>query len=237
MTLMSFAAAAYTKFLDFLYPPECVICHTPGTFLCADCLAEIEPIAEPLCPTCGYPLPAPHAECRQCRRYPVRWVSTIRSVALFTPGVLREAIHKFKYQNMEILGKSLAPLLTTCYTINQMNAQVIVPVPLHKSRYKQRGYNQSEILARQLSAQLELPVDTTSLVRHRRTKPQMSLNATQRQSNVAGAFLCNGNTISGKAVLLIDDVCTTGATLDACGAALRHTGASVVTALTLARAV
>ncbi len=237
MTLTSFVASVYTTFLDFLYPPECVICHTPGTFLCADCLSEIEPIAEPICAVCGYPLPAPNAECRQCRRYPLRAVNNIRSVALFTPGVLREAIHKFKYQNMEILGKSLAPLLTTCYTINQMDAQVIVPVPLHKSRYKQRGYNQSEILARQLAAQIGLPVDATSLVRHRRTQPQMSLSAARRQSNVADAFLCNSNTILGKAVLLIDDVCTTGATLDACGSALMNAGASVVNALTLARAV
>ncbi len=234
--MMSSVVSAYNAFLDFLYPPECVICHTPGTFLCADCLATIEPITEPKCAVCGYPLPHSDASCPQCRRYPVEALDGVRSVALFHSGVLREAIHKFKYENMEILGKSLAPLLTTCYTINQMKAQVIVPVPLHTSRHKQRGYNQSAVLADYMAAELNLPVDTVSLVRQRRTKPQMSLSAAQRQLNVADAFVCRTGTISGKAVLLIDDVCTTGATLDACAAALKRAGALSVNALTLARA-
>jgi len=236
MTLTSTVVAAYNAFLDFLYPPECVICHTPGSFLCAECFATIEPIDEPVCTRCGYPLPHPDAPCAQCRRFPLQAIDSLRSAAFFKTGVLREAIHKFKYQNMEILGKSLAPLLTTCYTINQMKAQVVVPVPLHKSRQKQRGYNQSAILAAHLATALDLPVDTASLIRHRHTKPQMSLSAAQRQLNVADAFFCRTGAVSGKAVLLIDDVCTTGATLDACASALKMAGASSVSALTLARA-
>ncbi len=236
MTLIPQLEAAFNAFVDFLYPPECVICHTPGIFLCADCLSQIEPIASPFCSTCGYPLPSLGADCSQCYRYPLRALDSIRSVALFEEGALREVIHCFKYQNMQILGKSLAPLLTTCYTINQMNAHIIVPVPLHTTRQKERGYNQSAILAKQLTEQLDVPTDATSLIRHRKTQAQMTLSAAQRQLNVAHAFMYRG-TLAGTTVLLIDDVCTTGATLDACAQALKQAGASTVSALTLARAV
>ena len=161
---------------------------------------------------------------------------SIRSATFFESGALRNVIHKFKYENLHILGKSLASLLATCYTINQMKADIIVPVPLHKSRLKDRGYNQSAILARELARQLNLPVDEKTLIRHRKTQSQMSLNANDRQKNVAEAFSCRKNILTAKTVLLIDDVCTTGATLDACAAALKATGITTVDALTIARA-
>jgi len=163
-------------------------------------------------------------------------LSSIRSATFFESGALRNVIHKFKYENLHILGKSLASLLATCYTINQMKADIIVPVPLHKSRLKDRGYNQSAILARELARQLNLPVDEKTLIRHRKTQSQMSLNANDRQKNVAEAFSCRKNILTAKTVLLIDDVCTTGATLDACAAALKATGITTIDALTIARA-
>jgi ComF family protein len=178
----------------------------------------------------------PNAHCHQCEHHPLSALNSIRSAAFFESGHLREVVHKFKYDNLFILGKSLASLLATCYTINQMKADIIVPVPLHKSRMKERGYNQSAVLAKELARLLHLPVDEKTLIRHRKTQSQMSLNAIDRQKNVANAFSCQRNSLTTKNVLLIDDVCTTGATLDACAATLKTHGAMTVNALTIARA-
>ncbi len=235
-TWVSEIAAALEAFTDFLYPPACVLCGTPGQFVCDACMAAIPLIEPPYCPTCGYPGAAHPSACSQCRRFPLTSLDAICSAAMFDEGALRTLIHKFKYEYMRILGKSLAPLLAACYTINQMNAKIIVPVPLHKSRQKFRGYNQSAVLAKTLSGIIGVPVDTTTLFRHRKTKTQMELNATDRQANVAGAFKCASDALAGKSVLLIDDVCTTGATLDACASALKKSGVASVSALTLGRA-
>ncbi len=236
MTWKSDVATAFDAFTDFLYPPECVLCHTPGQFVCATCLSAISPIEPPYCPVCGYPGASRPAECSQCQRFPLMSLDAIRSAAMFDEGALRTLIHKFKYEYMRVLGKSLAPLLAACYTIHQMNTKIIVPVPLHKSRQKFRGYNQSAELAKALSGNIGIPVDTATLVRYRKTKTQMELNAVARQANVAGAFVCTSDVLAGQSVLLIDDVCTTGATLDACASALKKSGVISVSALTLGRA-
>jgi ComF family protein len=117
-----------------------------------------------------------------------------------------------------------------------MPVDVVVPVPLHTARLRERGYNQAALLARELAQQAGLPIDEGTLVRKRATAPQVELNAKQRKENVHGAFYCSGNALTGKRVLLIDDVCTTGATLEACAVALYENGARSVQALTLARA-
>ncbi len=157
-------------------------------------------------------------------------------MALFENAPLRTAIHKFKYQNYHVLAKTLAPLLATCYTITSLNTEAIVPVPLHRARHKQRGYNQAELLAKELTKHVQQPINVHTLIRCRPTKSQMTLNAVERQHNVANAFTCRNNQLQDKTVLLIDDVCTTGATLDACAEALQQAGAKAVYGLTLARA-
>jgi ComF family protein len=116
------------------------------------------------------------------------------------------------------------------------SVDVVVPVPLHKRRLRNRGFNQAAHLARELSRHIAVLVDRTILVRHRRTAPQVDLDFDQRRENVRGAFRCVGPEVVGKSVLLVDDVCTTGSTLEACAAALRQGGATRVQALTLARA-
>jgi len=118
-----------------------------------------------------------------------------------------------------------------------MPADVLVPVPLHTARLRERGYNQAALLAREMSRRVGLAVDEQTLVRQRATAPQVELDAAQRRENVRDAFHCSGNGLAGKRVLLIDDVCTTGATLEACAIALYDEGeARGVQALTLARA-
>ena len=117
-----------------------------------------------------------------------------------------------------------------------MEVDVVVPVPLHKQRQRRRGFNQAALLARRFAQQVDLPVDEASLVRHRQTAAQVELNAEQRKANVQDAFRCVSRGVVGKRVLLVDDVCTTGSTLEACATALREGGAKSVQALTLARA-
>ena len=118
----------------------------------------------------------------------------------------------------------------------RLPADVLVPVPLHPARLRDRGYNQSALLAKAMAVDGAAPVDAHSLVRRRSTVPQVGLDAGQRLENVRGAFHCSADGLEGKNVLLIDDVCTTGATLEACAVALFQAGARGVRALTLARA-
>lgn len=159
----------------------------------------------------------------------------IRSVLLFE-GPARAAIHYFKYRQAQELAKPLGGLLAEYWLSHPIQVDLIVPVPLHPSRLRVRGYNQAALLAQQLGQRAGLPVDEGALRRIRATASQMRLDARQRRQNVRGAFRCPDGRVRGQQVLLIDDVCTTGATLEACADALRAGGAKAVWALTLARA-
>lgn len=159
----------------------------------------------------------------------------IRSVLLFE-GPARAAIHYFKYRRAQELAKPLGGLLAEYWLSHPIQVDLIVPVPLHPSRLRVRGYNQAALLAQQLGQRAGLPVDEGALRRIRATASQMRLDARQRRQNVQGAFHCPDGRVRGQQVLLIDDVCTTGATLEACADALRAGGAKAVWALTLARA-
>lgn len=129
----------------------------------------------------------------------------------------------------------LGRMLFTYWETEKLPADLVIPVPLHPSRQKARGYNQAGLLAAVLARHAQLPVNERDLVRTRATMPQVGLGAEERKANVRHAFAWNGNHLEGTRVLLIDDVCTTGATLDACASALRQAGANSVWALTLAR--
>jgi ComF family protein len=159
----------------------------------------------------------------------------IRATALFE-GTLREAIHALKYKNMRSLAPFLGQMLVETYEAEALPADVLVPVPLHRRRLRERGYNQSSLLAKYVGQVTGLPVSTTSLRRVRYTISQTQLNAEERVHNVSGAFLCSREDVGDRQVLLIDDVCTTGATLEACSVALYDGGARSVWALTVARA-
>lgn len=218
--------------LDLVFPPHCVACGERGSWLCPACLARVQRLAHPLCPRCGEPA-ADAARCPRRRQHP-RQLDGLRSAA-WHAGPLRAAIHHFKYRGLHVLAQPLAGILIDAWREEAPPAALLIPVPLHPQRVRERGYNQAALLAEHMGRALALPVDSASLARIRPTPPQVGLTASQRRANVEDAFLCRGRSLSGRAVCLIDDLYTTGATLDACAAALRSAGAQSVWAYTLAR--
>jgi ComF family protein len=148
---------------------------------------------------------------------------------------LQEAIHQLKYANLSAVARPLGETLADFWQGNPLPADLLVPVPLHPRRERERGYNQASLLAKALGEAIGLPVLEHAMVRVRETRPQVGLNSEERRENVRGAFHCESTHLAGRHVALIDDVCTTGATLEACSLALRQAGAASIWALTLAR--
>jgi len=189
----------------------------------------------PLCPRCGKPQTS-GILCPSC----VSWqaeIDGIRSPFRFD-GVIRQAIHQLKYRNLRAQVTTLARLLQDYLATNPMPGEVLAPVPLHRKRLRERGYNQSSLLAKELGKLTGLPVVDDCLIRQRYAPPQARTSTVaERRSNVANAFACRDNRLRDKQVLLIDDVSTSGTTLDACATALKASGATSVWGLVLAREI
>ncbi len=160
----------------------------------------------------------------------------LRSWLVFE-GPIRQALHKIKYRRNFSLGEALARQFSGYVSRLYWPVDLIVPVPLGKQRMSERGYNQVGLVAMPLAAILNLQYAPRAVVRSRETRTQVGLSISERKENVAGAFLADRNTVSGKKVLLLDDVATTGATISACASSLLEAGARSVHALTLARAL
>lgn len=174
-------------------------------------------------------------------------VDGIRSVVLFEREA-RQAVHLLKYRNRPTLAEPLARLMADYWQMHPIPVDLVTAVPLHPARQRERGYNQADLLAQAFGRMIGVPVGSAVLRRARHTRPQVSLNAVQRRENVQSAFTIIAPTqfstrqggdslvVSGRRVLVIDDVCTTGSTLEACSLALKAAGASSVWGFTLARA-
>ncbi|NLF00471.1 MAG: ComF family protein [Anaerolineales bacterium] len=204
-----------------------------GAWLCDACQQRAARVAPPFCTRCGDAITTGEL-CPRCQVTPLR-LDCVRS-AFYFEGVVRDTIHEFKYNGVTVLAEPLSDLMARYWHDHPLPADVLVPVALHKARLRERGYNQAELLARALGRRIGLPVNTATLVRQRATAPQVELDMQERKRNVEGAFEVHGQELTGRKVLLLDDVCTTAATLDACAAALRDGGVESVAALTLARA-
>jgi competence protein ComFC len=223
------------KVVDFLFPPHCLGCGREGDFLCISCRRTLPRLLPPLCPKCSRPL-VREDRCPICQKWTLE-INGIRAPFLFQ-GAVRQAVHQLKYNNFKALAFPLAQLLAEYLETRLLPVEVIVPVPLHPRRLRERGYNQSALLARELGRLTSLPVVEDSLFRLTDTPAQArAANAEIRRSNVEGVFACREGKLEGKQVLLIDDVCTTGATLDSCAIALKRAGVSSVWGLALAREV
>ncbi|OGN96505.1 MAG: hypothetical protein A2Z77_07560 [Chloroflexi bacterium RBG_13_51_36] len=221
--------------VDSFFPRRCVGCGKGGSLLCPECLEKLPRILPPFCPRCGRPQ-ASGIVCPDCRRRKTE-IDGIRSPFRFDE-VMRKAIHELKYRNLKAISSRLAELLADYVRANPVPGQVLVGVPLHPRRLRERGYNQSSLLARELGKRIGLPVVEDCLVRVRQAQPQVrAVDVEERRRNVAGAFVCRDEKSGGKQVVLIDDVCTSGATLESCAAALKNKGAASVWGLTLAREI
>jgi ComF family protein len=220
--------------LDFVYPPICFVCHSRSEKeICDRCLKAISFIKEPVCYKCGKPTLHQVTDCLACRGQGFKFISA-RAVGLYK-GVLKEALHCFKYQN----GKRLAPIFADLMTQavdkwHLKNIQAITYVPLTARKEIARGYNQSKLLASSLSKNLQLPL-LNLLKKCRETAEQSSLTFKDRKGNVKGAFQARSE--FKDSVLLVDDIFTTGSTVQECTKALRKAGVSNVYVITVARVI
>ena len=222
--------------------PVCASCDSPLDCptegpVCAGCWQSILPLTPPLCDRCGDPLrtwrvQSSSSHCPRCRRRRSS-VDRARSIGAYD-GALRAIVHALKYDGRRSLSRRLGALMLERGADILAGAAFVVPVPLHRSRCRQRGFNQ----AADLAGALGLPV-CHALKRARPTLAQTSLPAARRHHNVRGAFAPTrpGQSLRGSTVVLVDDVCTTGATLDACARALKAVGVAEVRAITVARVV
>jgi len=188
-----------------------------------------------LCPRCGRPQ-ASGIVCPSCWHRQTE-LDGIRSLFSFD-AVIRKAIHQLKYRNLRAIVPCLAELLADYLRSNPLPGEALVSVPLHPRRLRERGYNQSSLLARELAKRIELLVFEDCLIRVKQARPQArATDVEERRRNVAHAFVCREEKVEGKQIILIDDVCTSGATLESCAAALKSKGAVSVWGLTLAREI
>jgi competence protein ComFC len=221
--------------VDSFFPRRCVGCGRVGDFLCPDCLRKLPRITAPFCPRCGRPQVS-GIVCPSCWQRPTE-IDGIRSPFRFDE-VVRKSIHDLKYRNLKAISPCLAELLADYLEENPLPGEALVSVPLHFRRLRERGYNQSGLLARELGKRIGLPVMEDCLIRVKQAQPQVrAVDVEERRRNVADAFVCRDKRVSGKQIILIDDVCTSGATLESCAAALRNSGATSVWGLTFAREI
>ena len=236
---------AWQSALDAVFPPRCGGCRRfSQAIFCERCQSQVVVLRGPRCEICGLlfdPLARGAAICARCREQPPAF-ERARAAWVFE-GAPRALIHRFKYERRFALAARLAPPMSLTRGAREMleawQPRFLVPVPLHASRLRARGFNQSALLARELSLGCGVPA-LELLQRTRRTPPQVGLARKERQHNVRGAFaadeyLWEKHRVKGARILLIDDVFTTGATLGECAQTLKKAGASAVGALTIAR--
>jgi len=234
--------------LDFVLPPRCLICSVstsgaPLPWVCQRCWGAVEYITPPTCAQCGQPLAAPAEgiattthRCGACLLTPPTY-DRARAVGLYE-GVLRDLIHAMKYQRIYGLVRPLGDLLQQHFPTHWSAPPpaALVPVPLHRSKLRSREFDQALALARHVSQGVGIPLWADVLVRHRPTLSQVGLNAVERRRNIRDAFTVQKpQCCAGKALLIIDDVYTTGATVQECARLLRQAGATRVDVYTVAR--
>lgn len=225
-----------SQFVNLLFPPVCVCCRKVGEILCQDCLGQVNWVEEPICQDCGRTVSRSMSHCDGCRKRPLP-LKQIRAAVLFDK-IIPDTIHQLKYRNTFGLAEPLGKLMVHAWPTWATNIDIVLPIPLHSQRQKKRGYNQSALLVKTFCRELSLPSNQQTLIRTRKTPPQVGLNAKERQTNVSGAFAVkNQHAIKGGNILLVDDVCTTGATLIAATEALLAAGVNTVSAYCLARAM
>lgn len=227
--------------ISFIYPAQCRVCDNVLGFesipyVCDTCCNNIDIIVPPWCNICG--IPNTEDVCDNCATKPPQY-GKLRTIALYR-GTLQQLIHLYKFEKRTTLVKYLAHLITTNLPndISFTDYDFIVPIPIHKKRLKERGFNQTTLLANHISKITDNQVETNSLIRKKNTSPQSSLDREARNTNIIGAFqLLNSDIFYNKQILLLDDVYTTGATVQEAVKVLWNADPKEIDILTLARAL
>lgn len=223
--------------LDLLYPARCPVCHgiiRGRGSACASCRKQLPYIREPKCKKCGKDIDRPEDEyCRDCQRF---FHGFDKGAAVFAYNdLMRHSISMFKYHNRREYADFYAEEMQehcSCL-LKQARPDVILPIPLHRQKKRQRGFNQTELVAKKLGRRIQVPVDTEYLIRKEKTTPQKELTRVQRKENLRKAFALSGKKREYSRVLLIDDIYTTGATMDAVSEILKENGTKYVFFLTI----
>ncbi|MFZ4537994.1 double zinc ribbon domain-containing protein [Propionivibrio sp.] len=225
--------ASIRRCLGKLLAQDCLLCAAASAddILCAACAAELPQLQKPCCPKCALPTPMGET-CGRCLAKPPYYDATLAALRYDFP--LDKLVQSFKYGHRLALGAYFGRQLAAL--ISNGVADIIIPLPLHPERLRERGFNQALEIARPVSTMTNLPIDATSCSRTRNTPAQANLPWRERVKNVRGAFHCSSD-FTERRVLLVDDVMTTGATLDECARTLKLHGAVEVTLLVVARAL
>ena len=238
--LLRSATYLFAQVFDVMLPRVCMLCGDPlpgPGALCRDCYGRFETIPGPVCTCCGAVFPSPQGSdhlCGECIARPAHY-DCARSAGVYA-GELRRAIQQFKFRRGSMLAGPLAEFAANLTGLGRDGRyDALVPVPLHTQRLRSRGYNQSLLLAQGLGRLWSVPVERDFLLRISWRVPQASLSRQQRRRAVAGAFACRDRRHAGARLLLVDDVFTSGATVNECARTLKRCGAAAVDVLTVAR--
>ena len=237
--------------LDLLFPIQCMGCGAYGFFICTLCESVLPQGLVEVCVFCGHPS-VQGKPCLACA--PTFALDRVLIASDFQDPVVRSAIHALKYQGIKDLAKPLGKLLVEALKESMLGGSTslreiepppidffIIPLPLHKKRVRERGYNQAELLAHEVAPVLNVEMCTDLLIRTRNTAQQVGLSRDERRENIKNAFVVTGSdpvqglTLSSKTIILVDDVVTTGATLNEAAKVLKHAGAKAVWGLVVAR--
>lgn len=218
--------------LDALYPLECVGCGSTGRVICERCAGNLPVLEPPFCGVCS--VPGDFTRCQACAEA-VRAFDGIRAPFRYG-GTIRQAILALKYGGIKAAAPQLGDLLADFLKANPLAGEVVAPVPMHGRRLRERGYNQAELLARRVARHCNLRYEENLLFRTRQVQPQAGIgSAAERAVNVADSIgVSASGDVAGVGIILVDDVATTGSTLETCAAALKRAGAASVWGLTLA---
>lgn len=221
------------KILDVIYPRHCPVCHDivkkknwiSFPKICEDCRRELSYVCEPKCKKCGKEAETEETEyCTDCKKHIHNYDT---GVAVWNyRGKIKESVYQFKYANKREYADFYIEELLKYYReeILKWHADAIIPIPLHKIKQRKRGFNQAEVLGKKISRELEIPIKTKVLIRNRKTLPQKELSYIERRKNLKNAFKIGKNSVELKKVILIDDIYTTGSTIDEASKILKAAG-------------
>lgn len=223
--------------IDLLYPRRCPVCQNAAPYgeeICPECRKRLPYIRGPVCLRCGRPVREGEALCADCAE--IRHDFDAAVSGFLYDDVMREAVAALKYKGRKEYGRVLGRLLYACTEkkLRRFRAEAVVPVPVHAKKKRERGYNQAELIAREVAEGLKKPLLADALIRTKYTKAMKTLSAKARRTNLRNAFEIGPGFVPVRSALIVDDIYTTGSTADACAAVLKEAGVKEVFAVTLA---